>query len=76
MHIGIYAGDAPPTIAATRLECCRQGTLEAEARVYIERALSDHACRGKISEDLSKRAQDILDERTRAMLAFEAAPEW
>jgi hypothetical protein len=59
-----------------RLESYRQGVLEAEARIFIEKALADEAKRAKLGEELAKRAQDLLDERARIMLTYEDNPEW
>jgi hypothetical protein len=46
----------------------REGVQECEARIYIERALTDEALRKKLGDDLAKRCQETLDERTRCMI--------
>jgi hypothetical protein len=51
-------------VATHRFEMIREGLQEAEARVFIDRALVEK----KITGELAKRCQEILDERTRAML--------
>jgi hypothetical protein len=51
-------------ISTHRFEMIREGLQEAEARIFIEKAILDK----KITGDLAKRCQDILDERMRAML--------
>jgi hypothetical protein len=55
-------------IATARYEMLREGVQECEARIAIERALTDKDLRRKLGDDLARRAQDVLDERTRAML--------
>jgi hypothetical protein len=51
-------------IATARFEMLREGVEECEARIVIEEALLDK----KISGDLAKRAQDLLDDRIRALV--------
>jgi hypothetical protein len=46
----------------------REGVQECEARIFIERALLDETLRAKLGDDLAKRCQDMLDERTRCMI--------
>jgi len=41
------------------------GVQEAEARIFIEKALDDPAKRAKLGDELAKRAQELLDERVR-----------
>jgi hypothetical protein len=47
-------------------EMLRENTQEIEARVFIEKVLHDPARRARLGEPLAARAQEILDERTRA----------
>jgi hypothetical protein len=51
---------ALPTV---RLEAVRESVQECEARVAVERALAGK----KLSGALAKRAQEVLDERTRIL---------
>jgi hypothetical protein len=48
---------------SVRLEMLREGLQESEARIFIEMALTDKACRAKLGEDLTARCQRALDER-------------
>jgi len=53
-------------VATVRFEMLREGVQECEARIFIERALTDPAARKRLGEPLARRCQDILDERVRA----------
>ncbi len=53
-------------IATARFEALREGIQEAEARIFIERALTDPPARARLGEALARRAQALLDERVRA----------
>ncbi|OPX22959.1 MAG: hypothetical protein B1H04_04285 [Planctomycetales bacterium 4484_123] len=55
-------------VATVRLEMLREGSQEAEAKVFIERALTDQARRAALGDQLARRAQGLLDERIRALL--------
>jgi hypothetical protein len=55
-------------VAEVRYELVREGVQECEARIFIERALTDDALRAKLGDDLAKRCQDALDERLRFMI--------
>jgi hypothetical protein len=48
---------------------------EAEARIFIEKALDDPASKAKLGE-LAKRAQDLLDARDRTMLTYVIISPW
>ncbi len=50
-------------VAADQLEAFRQGIQECEARIVIERALSDEALRARIGADLARRCEDYLQDR-------------
>ena len=60
------APDGP--VATTRYEMLREGLQECEARVFIEQALTDEDLRRKLGDDLARRCQEALDERTRCMI--------
>ena len=50
-------------VGTARLELFRQGIQECEARIAVERALTDDALKSKLGAELAKRAQDHLDQR-------------
>ena len=54
-------------VATVRFEHLREGIQECEARILIEAALLDRSKRTRLGEDLARRAQEMLDERHRAM---------
>ncbi len=54
-------------LSTHRFEMLCEGLQECEARIFIERALSDKALKAKLGPELAQRGQDVLDERTRAM---------
>jgi len=55
-------------VATHRYEMLREGVQECEARIFIERALTDKTLRRKMDAKLAKRAQVVLDERTCFMI--------
>jgi len=55
-------------VATHFFEAFREGIQECEARIFIERALSDDALRRKLGDDLADRCQAFLIERTHIML--------
>jgi len=55
-------------LATVRFEMLREGLQEAEARIFIERALTTADLRAKLGDDLAGRTQDFLDKRTRTYL--------
>jgi hypothetical protein len=56
---------AAPTV---RYEGLRENLQECEARIFIEKALLDKSRRARLGEALARRAQDVLDARTRCGL--------
>lgn len=60
------AKDGP--IATVRFEALRMGIQEAEARIFIEKALDDPAKRAKMGDELGRRAQELLDQRVRGIV--------
>lgn len=58
----LFPGKDGP-LATVRLEAMRLGIQEAEARIFIEKALDDPAKRAKLGDDLARRAQELLDQR-------------
>jgi hypothetical protein len=57
-------------LATGKLENLREGLQEAEARIFIESALTDDAKRARLGHDLAGRAQTTLDDRTKFTLPF------
>jgi len=55
---------ALPTL---RFEMVRAAQQQAEARIFIEKALTDPAKRAKLGDELAARAQKLLDDRVRAL---------
>ena len=60
----LVPGPAGP-VASSRLEFFREGMQQCEARIAIERALTDDALKARLGPQLAKRCQDVLDERLR-----------
>jgi hypothetical protein len=50
-------------VATTRLEALRTGLIDSEARIEIERALTDKALRDKLGASLAGRCEAALKER-------------
>ncbi|MFH1024803.1 MAG: glycoside hydrolase domain-containing protein [Planctomycetota bacterium] len=65
-HLLAPGKDGP--VATIRLEAIRQGVQETEARIFLEKALVDPGKKANLGEDLAKCCQELLDERTRAIL--------
>jgi len=55
-------------VATVRYEMTREGVQECEARIFIERALTDEKLRRRLGPELAGRAQAVLDERLRFMI--------
>ncbi len=60
----VLSPGAKGPVSSHRFEMMRESVQECEARIFIEKALLGK----KISGDLARRCQDILDERSRAIL--------
>jgi glycosyl hydrolase family 123 len=54
-------------VATTQFEWLREGIQECEARIAIERALTDEKLRGRLGAPLVKRSEKALDERIQIM---------
>ncbi len=68
---------APGGPASTvRLDTLHQGIQEAEARIFIEKALTDAAARAKLGDELAARCQNVLDDRALIYIAYREGPEW
>ncbi len=55
-------------VATARYEMMREGAQETEARIFLEKALLDPGKRAKLGDELAKRCQKLLDERTWASI--------
>jgi len=64
----LLAPGADGPVATVRYEMTREGVQECEARIFIERALTDAKLKAKLGDDLARRCQDALDERIRFMI--------
>jgi hypothetical protein len=53
------------TVSTVRFEMMREGVQECEARIFIEKALTDKNLRAKLGEERAERCQAMLDERSR-----------
>ncbi len=62
----LWPGQQGP-LATARFEAYREGLQEAEARIFLEKILSDPAKKAKLGDALAGEVQDILDERVRAI---------
>jgi len=54
-------------MATGKLEMMREGLQETEARIFLESVLTDPAQRKRLSDSLAGKAQQVLDERVRAL---------
>ena len=54
-------------IGTARYEMLREGLQEAEARIFIEKALDDKTLRARLGEELVSQCLEVLDERTRTI---------
>ena len=52
-------------ISTVRFEMIVEGVQEAEARIFIEKAMIDNAARAKLGSEMAARCQAMLDERVR-----------
>lgn len=63
----LYPAESGP-VASVPYEILRMGVQESEARVSVEMVLEDKAKRAKLPPELVKKAQDLLDERIKAII--------
>ncbi|HUV39034.1 MAG TPA: hypothetical protein VMY39_05440, partial [Planctomycetota bacterium] len=64
----LLAPGADGPVTTHRYEAMREGVQECEARIFIERALTDATLRTKLGPDLARRAQELLDDRITFMM--------
>ena len=55
-------------LATGKLEMMREGLQETEARIFLESVLTDPRRRGKLPDALADKAEQVLDERMRALV--------
>jgi len=55
-------------VPTVRSEAFRENIQEVEARVFIEKALTDGAGKARLGEDLARRCREALDKRIRMCL--------
>jgi hypothetical protein len=65
MNVPMLAPGPGGAVATYRFEAFREGVQECEARIAIERALTDPALKAKLSEELAGRCEETLRRRTR-----------
>ena len=63
LYTSLLAPGPDGPVATAHLEAFREGVQECEARIFIERALTDDALKVRLGADLAGRAQEALDER-------------
>ncbi|HUT60155.1 MAG TPA: glycoside hydrolase domain-containing protein [Phycisphaerae bacterium] len=63
MHSHFLAPGPDGPIVTNRFEAVREGLQECEARIYLEKALTDKALRARLSDELAGRIKQVLDER-------------
>ena len=62
-------------ISTVRFEMLREGIQEAEARVFIEKALDDESKLARLGEAFANTCQDFLDDRIRYFLKTQKNPK-
>jgi hypothetical protein len=62
-HLLLPGPDGP--VATPRYEAFREGIEQCEARIAIERVLTDEALKAKLGPELARKSQDVLDDRLR-----------
>ncbi len=62
-HMLVPGPEGP--VASARREFFREGIQQCEARIAIERVLTDEALKAKLGPELAARCQEVLDERMR-----------
>jgi len=67
-NAAVLGPGADGPVSTVRLEMLREGLQEAEARVFIEKALHDPATRRRLGEPLARRCRALLDERVRDIM--------
>jgi len=63
LYTSLLAAAPQGPVATARYEAFREGLQECEARIFIERALTDKVLRETLGDDLADRCQKALDER-------------
>ncbi len=63
IRLSVFSPGKDGAISTQRFEMLREGIQECEARIFIEKALTDENLRAKLGEELAKKSQAVLDER-------------
>jgi hypothetical protein len=75
MRSSLLAPGPQGAAATARYENVREGLQECEARIFLERALTDPARRARLGDDLAARAQALLDLRQHAIWRNQGLPD-
>jgi len=67
LYTSLLAPGPNGPVATTHFEAFREGVQECEARIFIERALTDEKLKSRLGADLAQRAQQTLDARVLPM---------
>jgi len=59
----ILAPGPDGAVSTVRFEQLREGVQECEARIFIEKILTDKALAAKLGDELAKKVQEALDDR-------------
>lgn len=73
--LSVLAPGEKGPIATVRYEMLRQGVQEAEARIFLEKVLSDRVLSESLGKTLSAKAQAVLDDRATLFLMVKTAWE-
>jgi len=63
-------------VATVRYEMLREGIQECEARIFIERALTDRSLREKLDEDLAAKCEKLLADRAAVLFRVTEGRVW
>ena len=78
-NLSIYTSLLAPgpdgPVATAQYEVLREGVQECEARIAIERALTEPALRARLGDDLAARAQKFLDQQHKNLYRAMGSPE-
>lgn len=68
IRASLLAPGADGAVATRRYEMMREGLQECEARIFIDKALTDRALREKLGETLARQCEQMLLDRNAAIL--------
>lgn len=72
----IVAPGPDGAVSTVRFEMLREGIQECEARIFLEKALSDEKRRARLGESLADRCLRVLEERIHARLIGLESWQW